>query len=67
MTKISKFLTGLAFWVPSSYMFAYWAHIAPEGVYSGTDSTLEIISVLFMLAFFVGIPILTALWIFYEE
>ena len=63
MSKFSKILAGMVVWVPSCYAFAFWAHIAPEGVYNGTGSSLEIVSMLFMFAYFVGVPILTALWI----
>ena len=66
MTKFAKFLAGLSVWVPSSYVFAYWTHIAPESVYSGATSSLEIISFLFMLAFFLGVPVLTSLWMYDE-
>jgi len=52
------------FWVPTSYAFAYWTHIAPEGIYDGMGSSLEVISVLFMFAFFGGVPALTGMWIF---
>jgi len=64
LAKYVKFFVGLVFWVPTSYAFAYWTHIAPEGIYDGMGSSMEVISVLFMFAFFGGIPVLTGLWIF---
>lgn len=63
MSKINKFFIGFGVWSVESYAFAYWAHIAPEGIYSGIGSSLEVISVLFMFACFIGIPVITALWI----
>ncbi len=62
MSKINKFLIGFGAWTVESYAFAYWAHVAPEGAYDDLGSSLEVISVLFMFACFIGIPILTALW-----
>ncbi len=64
MKKLNKFMIGAALWVPSSYVFAYWAHIAPEGAYNDLGSSIEFISCLFMFAFFIGIPSVTAAWMF---
>ena len=62
MTKFAKFLVGLGAWTVGSYAYAYSAHIAPEGLYQDLGSSLEFISVFFMFAYFIGIPVLTTLW-----
>ncbi len=61
-----KIVGGAAFWIASVYVFAYWAHIAPEGAYTNMASSLEIFSMLFGFAYLVGVPILIRLWIFYD-
>ena len=62
MNKISKFLAGMVTWTIMSYVYAYHAHVAPKSIYDEWASSLEFISVFFMIAYFIGIPILTALW-----
>ena len=62
-----KILIGAAIWVSQTYLFALWTHIAPEGAYSGTGSSLEIASAAFMIASFIGVPILTCLWTLEKE
>lgn len=62
MSKFNKFLTGFGTWIVTSYNFAYWAHVAPEGLYDDMGSSLEVISVLFMFAVFIGIPVVTGIW-----
>ncbi len=61
--KFAKFLAGMVTWTIMSYVYAYYAHVAPESIYDEWVSSLEFISCLFMIAYFIGIPILTALWI----
>ena len=67
MNKVNKFLIGAGAWMVESYIFAYWAHIAPLGTNRDLGSSLEIISVLTMIAVFIGIPVVTALWMFTDE
>ena len=54
--KFAKFLAGMVTWTIMNYVYAYYAHVAPESIY------LEFISVFFMIAYFIGILILTSLW-----
>jgi len=67
MSKLQKILGGGVFWTVSTYIFAYWAHIAPEGQYAGMGSSLEAFSLLFAFAYFFGIPVLTGFWFFYDD
>ena len=63
MTVIKKVFIGLVFWTTSVYTFAYYAHIAPTGVYEDSGSSMEIFSCLFAFAYFIGVPVLTLAWI----
>lgn len=62
-SKVNKFLIGFGLWITTTYNFAYWAHVAPEGLYKDMGSSLEVAGVGIMLAVFIGIPIVTGLWI----
>ena len=61
--KFLKISAGALLWTCSSYLFAYYAHVAPEGAYQDLGSSFEFISCLFMFAYFIGVPILTILWV----
>ncbi len=43
--------------------YAFCAHRAPEGMYPGMGSSLEVAFVGFMIAYFIGVPIVTGIWI----
>jgi hypothetical protein len=69
MNNLAKFIIGFTLWNLGVLMYATIVHHAPTSIYweTGYASAFEIAGNMMMFAYFIGMPIITALWMFTKK
>ena len=54
-------------WIAGTYAFVFAGHYAPCGYDGCGEGIIEVFSGLFAVAWFMGVPVLAAMWIYTES